>query len=80
MRDLGAVLDHEGPLPLALRLACEGALFSPARFPLSYGAFNTFGLAGKNLLSGAAKGRWTRYIRCAAHFHRDKGGSHGRVS
>jgi CRP/FNR family cyclic AMP-dependent transcriptional regulator len=34
-------------LPLALRLACEGALFSPARFPLSNGAFNTFGLAAK---------------------------------
>ena len=67
----------------ALRLACDGALFSPARFPLSYGAFNTFGLAGKNLLSGEnsrCNGTLDPLysLRCA--FHRDKGGSHGRVS
>ena len=65
------------------RGACDGALFSPARFPLSYGAFNTFGLAGKNLLNGENSRCYGTLdplysLRCA--FHRDKGESHGRVS
>ena len=70
-------------LPLALRLACDGALFSPARFPLSYGAFNTFGLAGKNLLSGEnsrCNGTLDPLYSRRCTFHRDKGESHGRVS
>jgi len=43
-------------LPLALGLYAREPCFPPPRFPLSDGAFNTFGLAGKNLLSGATRG------------------------
>ena len=55
----------------------------PCEIPLSYGAFNTFGLAGKNLFSGENSRCYGTLdplysLRCA--FHRDKGGSHGRVS